>query len=111
MIDFEGYYFFPAEEVGSVHLHTVTGEYPYALTVHLKSGRDHTINYKEVEGRNKAARNLRSRIEMDLRETRADVRNALFLLNDEIKRIDKRQLRIWQQLKRLLNIKGQEDAE
>lgn len=111
MIDFEGYYFFPAEEVASIEVHTTQAEYPFAVTVFLKSGQKHQVNYKDCKSRNDGTRNLRRQIEMELRETRSDVRNAMFLLNNEIKRIDKRQLRIWQQLKKLLNIKGQEDVE
>lgn len=109
MIDFEGYYIFPAEEVASIQIHTTAGEYPYAVTISLKSGQKHQVNYKDNKGRDKAARDLRRQIEMELREVNADIRNSLFLLDDKIKRIDKRQLRIWQQLKKLLGIKDQGD--
>lgn len=112
MVDFEGYYSFPAEQVECVRASASDSEeYPYRLTAFLKSGRELSMNYKTKEARDNAKRLLCADIARELGQGGVDIRNKLFLLSDTLRRMDQRQLRIWRQLKQLLPIPGEDGGE
>lgn len=77
MIAWSKYFHFNAEDVEYIEaIDSTSGEYPYRLTVHLKSGNAPSVSYQDSKSRD-TARN---------------------------ERIERRQLRIWRQLKALLGI-------
>jgi len=104
MIDFGNYYNFPADQVAYIENHKVPGDYPFELAVILKTGNRLAVCYKRKESCDTAKRVLITNIQRELRADTEKTHNMLYLIEDCAKRIDKRQLRIWQQLKALLHI-------
>lgn len=109
MVQFESYYFFAADQVECVSAESGNNSHPYALVVYLKSGRKLSVNYKTQNELDRAKQIMVSRIESDLRRDREQVFNRLYLIDDAVKRIDKRQLRVWRQLKALLHLDKEGD--
>ena len=107
MINLDNYYSFPASEVSYIAVNNKDGGYinhPYELTVNLKSGRGCSISYKNEHDRNEAKRRIVIEIERELRSDTERIQNRLYLIEDKVKRIDRRQLRIWRQLNRLIGV-------
>ena len=105
-------YRFSAAEVEAIGTVDKTdGTHPYVLTVHLKSGNKLSICYGDKQSRKVAMLDLSRQIDSENRRDAEKIHNALYLLRDSVNRIDKRQLRIWRQLKELLDIKAEEDIE
>ena len=105
MIDFEGYYSFPADQVESVEIGTRNdAPCPYILSVNMKSGKTLSVNYKNKADRDRQKQLLVNRISTELRSDYERLYNKLYLIEDCMKRVDKRQLRIWRQLKTLLHL-------
>lgn len=112
MIDFEGYYLFPADQVEWVDSGIdMAKDHPYSLVVYLKSGKSFTVRYIDKAVRDRARGFLRNQIDRELRHENKQILNKLYLLHDIVQRIDKRQLRIWRQLKQLLNLPQKIDDE
>lgn len=110
MVEFESYYSFAADQVECVR--TSKGEsktHPFILTVYLKSGRELTVSYTKQKDRDEAKRILLNRISYELQSNYEKLYNKLYSLDDAVKRIDKRQLRIWRQLKALLHLDKEGD--
>ena len=49
MISLGNYYHFAASEIECVEVSTVKAEYPYRITVYLKSGASRSVNYKNEQ--------------------------------------------------------------
>ena len=111
MVEFDTYYSFAADQVECISSENGSDTHPYALSVYLKSGRKLTVNYKTQKDRDNAKRIMVNRIESELRRDREQIFNRLYLIDDTVKRIDKRQLRIWRQLKALLHLTEKEGEE
>lgn len=111
MIIWNEYYRFAAKEVEAIGTSERTSStHPYVLTVYLKSGNKFAVSYADEVSRRNEASNLSRQIDMELKRDSETIIKTLFLLLDTTKRIDKRQLRIWKQLKDLLGLK-MEDSE
>lgn len=110
MIEFNGNYIV-ASDISYVTVSTSGMDYPYNLTVHLKSGNKIGVNYRHEADRNRDRGKLVNQIDSDLRRDSEQIQYQLYLIRDTARRIDKRQLRIWQQLKALLNLKGETAPE
>ena len=108
MIEFETYYSFDTEQVEYIAKEIGSGDYPFALAVYLKSGKKLCVTYKTLEERNRAKDILVNRIERAAYNENHQYINQLYLLENAVNRIDKRQLRIWRQLKALLQLKEEE---
>lgn len=107
MIELNGNYI-TASDISYVTVGTGgTMDYPYNLTVHLKSGNKVGVNYRDEVSRNRDRAKLVNQIDSELRRDSEQIQYQLNLIRDTARRIDKRQLRIWQQLKALLNLKGE----
>lgn len=115
MISFGGYYYFPASEVQAVEVDCApAAAQPYLLAVLLKSGQRYRLSYTHQNQRDASRERLVRQIEQELyqQDGLGRLNDRLFLMEDTIKRLDKRQLRIWRQLQKLLNIKeGDGDAK
>lgn len=109
MINFDTYYSFAAYQVEYISAESGSDIHPYALAVYLKSGKRLCVNYKSRKDRDNAKQLMVNRIESELRRDREQILNRLYLIDDAVKRIDKRQLRVWRQLKALLHLSGEVD--
>jgi len=102
MVNFSQYYSFPAERVDHVRvLDMKEGDFPYVLRVVTKSGRELDVSYKVREVRDNAKAGLCAQIGRELSGGEADLLYKLSLILNTVERLDKRQLKIWQQLKKI----------
>ena len=109
MVVWSEHYMFSAEEVEAIgKSDSGIGSHPYMLTVYFKSGNKLSINYPSIHSSKEAMSDLRRQIDREKRQDTEKIHNALYLLMDSIGRIDKRQLRIWKQLKTLLGVNVEE---
>ena len=109
MIVWGDYYRFSAEEVEAIGTtDSGIGSHPYRLTVHFKSGKNIAINYADMKSRKDAMLDLSRQIDREKKQDIEKIHTALYVLQGSINRIDKRQIRIWQQLKHLLGLQVEE---
>lgn len=109
MVVWSNYYRFSAEEVEALGMFDGgDGSHPYQLTVYFKSGNNLSINYADIKSRKEAMLDLGRQIDREKKQDTEKIHHYLYILKDSINRIDKRQLRIWQQLKALLGVKVEE---
>lgn len=105
MIDFEGYYTIAAEQVEYIAAtDRGTGDCPYSLDVHLLSGRTLSVSYRTTIARTAGRNKLERQIEAERRRDSDQIIARLSLIRDGVERVDKRQFRIWKQLKELLKL-------
>lgn len=111
MIAWSKYYRFPAEEVSCVEASPDSNQaqYPYKLTVHLKGGKSYSVSYADEKSRNKDMDNISRQVAAARRSDYELLYNQVYLLRDALSRVDKRQLRIWRQLRDLLGVKPMEE--
>lgn len=109
MVDFNGQYF-AVDQINMIEC-GASGDngHPYKLTVILRDGTRYSVKYVDEKYRNREAAALARRVENEQRDMMERIYTKLYCLEDTVNRIDKRQLRIWRQLKRLLDL--QEDEE
>lgn len=111
MIVWSDYYRFAAQEVEAIGTNENTGRsHPYVLTVYLKSGNQFSVSYANEASRRAAMGELVRQIDREKNQIENEIRNKLYLVLDSVNRIDKRQLRIWRQLRDLLGLKVEENA-
>lgn len=109
MVVWSDYYRFSAEEVDAIGTSdSGTGTHPFMLTVYFKSGLKLSVSYVDMKHMKATMLDLTRQIEREKRQDAEKIRNALYLLQDVTNRMDKRQLRIWKQLKTLLGVKVEE---
>lgn len=109
MIVWSEHYRFSAEEVEAIGTSdSGYGSHPYMLTVYFKSGNKLSISYADITSRKNAMSDLSRQIDREKRQDTEKIHNAIYLIRDSLNRIDKRQLRIWKQLKDLLGVKVEE---
>ena len=108
MVVWSEHYRFSAEEVEAISTaDTGTGTHPFVLTVYFKSGLKLSVSYVDLKSRKAAMIDLSRQIDRE-KESIEKIQRALYLLQDSANRIDKRQLRIWKQLKALLGVSVEE---
>ena len=113
MVTWNDYYHFAEDSVEAIGTGDNTGgTHPYVLTVYLKSGNKMSVSYADKQSRRAAMIDLSRQINSEKRKDYEGVRCALYQLQGSINRIEKRQLRIWKQLKSLLgvNVEVEEDG-
>ena len=104
MIEFNGNYI-AAEEVSYIEAADSTNpQYPYKLTVWLKSGKSLSVVYRDKGARDQKCGRLASQIERAMYAHNEKTENYLYRIETAVCRIDKRQLRLWKVLKQLLAI-------
>jgi hypothetical protein len=110
MISFSKYYNLSAEDVECIEATTVeSADFPYRLTVHLKSGKQHSVSYKDSKSRDTAKLEMVRQVECQKRQESEKVLSMLYTIKYAVERIDRRELRIWRQLRDLLGIRVEED--
>ena len=111
MIHFDAYYFVAAE-VESVEARDYTDRtHPYVLTVNMKSGKSYGLQYKDKSARDSRQRRLITEIDRELRAEAERIDNRLYRVEDSLRRLDKRQLKIWRQLRALLSLPAESEDE
>lgn len=110
MIAFSRYYNFSAEEVECIEATDSDSnkDYPYRLTVHTKSGQAFSVNYKDSKSRDTDKAELVRQIDFQKRQESEKVLPMLYSIKYTVERIDRRELRIWRQLRDLLGIRVEE---
>lgn len=112
MVVWSEYYCFQAESVEVIGTSDgTTGTHPFMLTVYLKSGKTLSVSYSDKQSRKAAMVDLNRQIDAEMRRDNEKIHNALYILRDSVNRIDKRQLRIWRQLKTLLGVKVEDELD
>ncbi len=112
MVVWGEFYRFSAEEVESIGASTVeSNTHPFLLTVYFKSGKNLSVCYGTEKHRKAAMIDLARQIDSEKRRDAEKIHIALSLLQGGVNRMEKRQLRIWRQLKELLGIKTEEEIE
>ena len=110
MIDFEGFYSVDAEQVEYIGTRNKTGEAPYGLYLHLRSGKELEVWYRVEAGRKEAySRIVRQVIAERMRQSE-EIQRHLRTIERCTDRMDRRQLKIWRQLKALLGVATEEET-
>ena len=90
MIEFSSYYFIQEEDVEAIiKTENPNQEYPFVLIIRVRSGRDYSVSYQSKE-----AREVKVSVHDGDRNLEA-IFNRLYLMDDRLRRVDKRGLRIW----------------
>lgn len=108
MIELGRVYSFSAREIECIEALNTNGR--FRLTVHTKSGKSYSLDYATESARNSAQAAAVRQFERDVSEMEQKILNRLYLIQNTVERTDKRQLRIWRQLKALLGVEA-EDAD
>lgn len=108
MIDFEGYYLVPPDQVAYIETRRGGGDAQYGLFLGLTSGKELGVWYRTEEARKAAYAKLAQQTERGKRQDTENILYRLRLIEDCINRTDKRTLRIWKQLKQLLHLESEE---
>ena len=112
MIAFDSFYRFSASEVEYIEaVNATSGDHPYRLTVHFKSGQSCSVSYADKKSRDSDRDRIVREIEHEIRCDAERTLNMITLVKYAVERIDKRQLRIWRQLKALLGVQTEEDTD
>lgn len=112
MVSFGNFYTIDADEVVMVKV-SEGGDtaYPYHLTVFLRNGQSATVSYKTKEARNDERQRFHVALMQEKHRDYERLYNKLYLLENAVSRIDRRQLRIWRILSKLLNIEEKVDHD
>lgn len=113
MVEFGGRHYIDPAQVQLISESDSTGgiipvEHPYELTVYLLSGKSLCLCYTTKAARDAERKKLVNQIEHEKRNYEETVLCRLRILQNDVSKIDKRQLRVWQQLKKLLGIQPEE---
>ena len=84
-------------------------DYPYSISVCLRNGKTFSVSYKNESRRNADAFSYAKAVEREKNKELDEILTSLINLKWTINRVDKRQLRIWRQLKALLNLEVDEE--
>lgn len=110
MIDFEGYYSIAEDQVEYVETtKTNSPTFPHQVTVYLLSGRSMSVSYKTEASASAVKRRISTMVDIEKRRKADEVITSLREIKEITKRTDKRQLKIWRQLKELLGVSTEEE--
>lgn len=108
MIDFEGYYLVPPDQVAYIETRRGGGDAQYGLFLGLSGGKGLGVWYRTEDARKAAYTKLARQVEIGKRQDREDILYRLRLIEACINKTDKRTLRIWKQLQQLLHLESEE---
>ena len=109
MIDFEGYYLVPPDQVAYIETRRGGGDAQYGLFLGLSGGKELGVWYRTEEARKAAYTKLARQVEIGKRQDREDILYRLRLIEACINKTDKRTLRIWKQLQQLLHLETEQE--
>lgn len=113
MIDFAQRYYIQESDIVAIErgYDPNRGAYPFTLSVHTRNGLNYDLGYKLQDARDKAAADMVRKVECATRDRDMEqIYNKLWLMQSDLSKLDKRQLKIWRQLKELLGLKDKEDT-
>ena len=112
VIEFSSYYFIQEEDVEAILKTEEPGKGdPYVLTIRARSGREYSVSYQSKGSRDSVARQFALQVERSVHDRDRNmeaINNLLYLMDDRLRRVDNRGLRIWRQLKALLGVEVEE---
>ena len=108
MIDFEGYYLVPPDQVAYIETRRGGGDAQYGLFLGLSGGKELGVWYRTVEARKAAYTKLARQVEIGKRQDAENILYRLRLIETCINKTDKRTMRIWKQLQQLLHLESEE---
>lgn len=113
MVEFGGRYYIDPAQVEYIGIcdrdgAIIADDHPYDLTVYLLSGKSLGLRYRTKAERDNERRKLVNTIQRERTNYEETMLCKLRLIQSDVSRIDKRQLRVWQQLKKLLGIQPEE---
>lgn len=100
MIDFEGYYLVPPDQVAYIETRRGGGDAQYGLFLGLSGGKELGVWYRTEDARKAAYTKLARQVEIGKRQDREDILYRLRLIEACINKTDKRTLRIWKARRR-----------
>ena len=109
MIDFEGYYLVPPDQVAYIETRRGGGDAQYGLFLGLSGGKELGVWYRTEEARKAAYTKLARQVEIGKRQDGEDILYRLRLIEACINKTDKRTLRIWKQLQQLLHLETEQE--
>ena len=101
MINLGGHYSVDAEKVDYVAIKNGGSNAPYGLFLVLSSGQEIGVWYQTEDARQRARETLVRQLEIE-KGHKAQLENRLILIWNGIDKLEKRQLRIYRQLRKLL---------
>lgn len=107
MIDFEGYYLVNAEQIAYIDITDESSGW-YNLNVRLLCGQVVTVRYRTKTARDEGRKKLHGQIESERRQDAENIQSRLYRIEQAVNGVDKRQFKIWKQLKILLKL-GQDN--
>lgn len=108
MIDFEGYYLVPPDQVAYIETRRGGGDAQYGLFLGLPGGKELGVWYRTEEARKAAYTKLARQVEIGKRQDAENILYRLRLIETCINKTDKRTLRICKQLQQLLHLESEE---
>lgn len=111
MVEIGKLYSFSAREIECIESSNIAGNGRYRLTIHMKSGKSYSVDYANESARDTAHAGVIRQFDRDILEVEQKMLNRLYLIQSIVERTDKRQLRIWRQLKLLLGVKTEDDGD
>lgn len=111
MINFNKYYSFFAEDVECIEAadSAAATDFPYRLTVHLKSGKFCTVNYADSKSRDSIQNELVRQIDYQKQRGNEEILSMLYIIKNAVEKADRRSLRIWRQLRDLLSVRVEDE--
>ena len=112
MIEFNGN-FIAAEEISFIEAAESTNpQYPYKLTVWMRSGKSLAVVYRDKGARDQQRGRLALQIDRERHAHEEKQELYLYRIEEVVRRMDKRQLKIWKMVNELLaNQDGDGDGE
>lgn len=109
MVEIGKLYSFSAREIECIEALNTNGK--FRLTIHTKSGKSYSVDYVMESARDIAQAGIIRQFDRDVLDVEQRILNRLYLIQTVVERIDKRQPRIWRQLKALLGIKMEDESD
>lgn len=113
MIKFGGYYYIQENDIVAIELgkNVDNRDYPFWLVVRTRNDHRYTLGYRTKDEAAHAAADLARQVECATRDRDMEhLFNKLWMMKSDLSKLDKRQLKIWRQLKELLGLKDKEDT-
>ena len=109
MVRFDEDHYFDANEIAYVRKkNDLSEKYLYQIFVGMKNGKEYGVSYLNEKDRDDEHCRLIYDIERERRQPTENLRWEIKAIKNALGTMDKRQKRIWRQLKDLLNLKEEE---
>lgn len=113
MIKFGNYYYIQENDIVAIELgkNVDSKDYPFRLVVRTRNDYRYTLSYRTEDAASHAAADMARQVECATRDRDMEqIFNKLWMMKSDLSKLDKRQLKIWRQLKELLGLKDKEET-